>query len=490
MEIAGIPTVTMGYADQINFFDNTVLINGCPGARWIDVPRYGSGEERVATFYDKIEEALTSPITAEEKQSGLYQPPAPPRIAFEGTLDEAQEFFQQTTLVENCRNCPIAKYTDGMPIIIPTEEKVAEMLTGTSHDPNEQVATQYDIAGWGGVTPAGSPIIYCRTYTTTVEKAAVCAVMAGCKPEFLPVALAIATAGGSITSCPGTSGPGGVGAFCVSGPIAKEIGMNAGQNALDVGNQANTTLGRFAALISINAGGAITGLVRTDSGNPIHSLCFAEDIDGLPPGWRGLNEESTYIKDGENVNYTKDESVVGRVGYRWALVGNLHSPGSTRQLPEGYGGFARYIQNRLGLPEGTPIYNWLDGYVPVMTQAVGRPGGRTFIMDPYMALMLYDAGFKDKVEAYQYLVDNFFITAYYYSTSGWWDFVTDAGRRTESTSGKTYGWLAENDPDYPIPAFGNNPMSICFIVSAGFADELCHIWEGGRPSAYPIDPWR
>jgi hypothetical protein len=474
----------MGYADQINFFRNVALTNGNPNIRWIDVTRYGTGEERVDIFYDKVAKALTDPLTAKEKEAGLYSPPAPPRVIFEGTLDEAQDFLQQTVLVENCRQCPIAKYTDGMPVIIPTEGKVAAMLTGTSHSPTEVLVRPYATSATG---QPGAQVVFSQGYNTTIEKVAVVAVMAGCKPQYMPVALAIATAGGSITSCPGTSGPGGVSAFVVSGPIAKEIGMDPGQNALDVGNPANNCLGRFAALISINAGGCITGVVRTDVGNAIHSLCFPEDVDGLPAGWEGYNEESTYYKDGKSVNYTKNESVVGRVGYRWSLVGNLHSPGSTREMPQGTGGAARYVQYRLGLPAGTPIFNWLEAFVPVMVQAVGRPGGRTFIFHPNMALMLVDAGFKTKRAGYEYLVNNFFLTAGYYSRSGWWDFVTDSGKAIESTSGKPFKDLPE---DYPIPAFGTNPMGSCFIVSNGGADEIVYIWEGGRPSSYPVDPWR
>jgi hypothetical protein len=488
MERAGIPTVTMGYSDQINFFRNVSLTNGCPNIRWIDVPRMGSSEERVATFYDKVSKALCDPLTAKEKESGLYSPPAPPRILFEGTYDEAQDFLQQTVLVENCRMCPIAKYTDGSPVIVPTQEKVTAMLTGTTHKPTETVANPL---ARSATVLAGSQIVFSQNYTTTVEKVAICAVMAGCKPQYLPVALAIACTGGANTSCPGTSGPGGVSAFVVSGPISKEIGMNAGQNALDHGSPANETLGRFSALISI-AGGCVTGIVRTDVGNAIHDLVFAEDIDGLPKGWEGFNEESTYydINTKATVNFKETETVVGRVGYRWSLVGNMHSPGSTREVMAGTGngGMARYIQAQYGIPEGTPgVLNWLDGFVPAMVLAVGRPGGRTFIFHPNMAQSLYELGFKNKASVYTWMFGRFKIDAGYYRNTGWWDFVTDSGRNIERTSGKPFNELAY---DYKIPALGNSPTDSCFIVSNGGADEIVYIWEGGRPASYPVDPWR
>ncbi len=140
-EKAGIPTVALCFPDQQSFFQNVVLINGEPNVRMVATPRTGTGPERVATFLDACLKALTNPLTAKEKETGIYSPPAQPRIAFTGTLDDAQTFFQATTPVSNCRNCPINKWTDGLPIIIPTEQKVKEMLTGTSHKPDEKVFT-------------------------------------------------------------------------------------------------------------------------------------------------------------------------------------------------------------------------------------------------------------------------------------------------------------------------------------------------------------
>ena len=180
-------------------------------------------------------------MTAKEKESGLYSPPVPPRLIFTGTLDDAQAFLQATTPVANCRNCPIAKFTDGLPVIIPTEQKVKEMLTGTSHKPDEQIFRYTVNATTGQIQKAATAVTYAGGYYTTVEKVAAVAVMAGCKPEYLPVVLAVATTGGGSTNCPGTSSTDSP-IFVVSGPISKEIGMNSGQGALDYGNPPNVTM--------------------------------------------------------------------------------------------------------------------------------------------------------------------------------------------------------------------------------------------------------
>jgi hypothetical protein len=493
----GVPGVQMEYADQDVFGHNTALLNGNPNVRIVDVPRLGTGEERVATFYDKIIKALTDPLTAKEKETGIYSPPAPPRILFEGTIDEAQDFLQQTTLVANCYNCPIAKYTDGLPVIIPTEEKVAAMLTGTSHKANETLGRTYPAmvptrqAIFPGdvvpreLSPAGAAITFSRSFTYTIEKVAICAVMAGCKPQYMPVALAMAEAGGSITNCPGTSSMVST-MWCVSGPIAKEIGMNVGQDATDVGNIANMTLGRVGALISINAGGCTTGASRSDSGNPIHSVCFAEDVEGLPPGWEGLNEESSYLAaDGKtSVQYTKNESIVMKVGGQSLLVGYGDAPASYRQLITGEGGLAWRIEEMHGIPWNTPgNYNPLEGIVDsVMMMSHNAPSSPGFLMHLDIAELMYAAGFKKKADVYKWLQDTYWTTAGAYKRTGFWQHGTDNGRAIEPTSGKPYIDLPD---DYPLKMFRGGII----IVADSFADD--HVYSGiSRGSAMPIDLWR
>jgi len=482
----------MCYSDQQNYFHNVALTNGCPNIRCVAVPRIGHADEMIPTFYDALVKALTGPLTAKEKESGLYSPPAPPRILFEGTNDEAQDFLQQTTLIENCRMCPIAKYTDGLPVIVPTEEKVAAMMTGTSHKPTEPIATQYASLGWfGGTTPAGASVSYSQKYTSTVEKVAICAVMAGCKPQYMPVALAIATSGGNSTNCPGTSSMWETW-FVVSGPIAKEIGMNAGQDSMDTGSPANNTLGRVGAIMTANFGGCITGAVRTDSGNPIHNVCFAEDLDAsvFSEGWVGFNQESSHLDaSGKTINYTAKESVLGK-GAGWGMVTGLFSfPGYYRSLNMGQMGLARW----LGVEGKAGYYNWMEVILPIIVRAMPAPGAGSFILHMNLAQLLYDYGFKTKAAVYKWMYDNWFITVHDYWNSGLYDFPTDGGRAIEPTSGKSYNDLLKTDPNYKLHVFGGmmGPSDNCIIVGDSFGDEHWYYnLLGGKPSSYPIDPWR
>lgn len=163
-------------------------------------------------------------------------------------------------------------WTDGLPVVPPTEERVLAMLDGTRRDPSEVVAT---------IPPDLDDI--------TVEKVAVSAVMAGCKPEYLPwVLTAIEAACNDEFNMHGllaTTMPVSPVLVC-SGPGTRAIGMNSGGNALGQGNRANLTIGRALQLVVRNFGGGVPGDVdRATHGNPGKiSFCFAEADDTSPIG--------------------------------------------------------------------------------------------------------------------------------------------------------------------------------------------------------------
>jgi hypothetical protein len=189
------------------------------------------------------------------------------RLVRDDEEDEAEFFFDRGL-------------TDGLPVVPPTEARVLRMLAGTTRDPGEVVAV---------VPPDMAPC--------TVEKVAVNAVMAGCKPEYLPVVLAAVEAycteefnGHGLLCTTYFAGP----VVIVNGPIARAIGMNSGMNVLGQGNRANATIGRALQLVVRNVGGGRPGEIdRATLGNPGKlTFCFAEDEEGSPweplAVWRGL----------------------------------------------------------------------------------------------------------------------------------------------------------------------------------------------------------
>lgn len=189
-------------------------------------------------------------------------------------------------------------WSDGLPVVPPTPERVMAMLAGTDRDPTEML---------GEVPPDLVPV--------TVEKVAINAVMAGCRPEYLPVVIAAVEAALDEPFCMHGllattyfSGP----MVVVSGPQARRIGMNAGGNALGQGNRANATIGRALQLVIRNVGGGRPGGVdRATLGNPgKYTFCFAEDDD---PAWSSLSEDRGFGREQTTVTLFAADGVQGIV---------------------------------------------------------------------------------------------------------------------------------------------------------------------------------
>ncbi len=178
-------------------------------------------------------------------------------------------------------------WTDGLPVVPPTPERVVRMLAGTERASDEVVAH---------VPPNLAPC--------TVEKVAINAVMAGCKPEYLAVVLAAVEA-----ACQDEFGLHGLLAttlshgpvVMVNGPIANRIEMNSGLNALGQGNRANATIGRALQLVVRNVGGGRPGEVdRACFGSPGKiTFCFAENEADSP--WESLAVERGFAADASTV---------------------------------------------------------------------------------------------------------------------------------------------------------------------------------------------
>ena len=190
-------------------------------------------------------------------------------------------------------------WTDGLPVVPPTPARVLRMLEGTSRAPDEEVA----------VVPPD--LVAC-----TVEKVAINAVLAGCRPEYLPVVLAAVEAACTdefnmhgLLATTYFSGP----VVMVNGPMTRAIGMNSGINALGQGNRANATIGRALQLTIRNVGGGVPGGIdRAALGNPgKYTFCFAEDEAGSP--WESLSVERGFAADATTVTLFAGEGPRGVV---------------------------------------------------------------------------------------------------------------------------------------------------------------------------------
>ncbi len=189
-------------------------------------------------------------------------------------------------------------WTDGLPVVPPTPERVLRMLAGTTRQPGEVL---------GLVPPDLAPC--------TVEKVAINAVMAGCKPEYMPLVLAAVEA--VLVDEFGMHGVLCTTMFCgpmviVNGPLGRAVGVNSGVNALGQGHRANASIGRALQLVIRNVGGGRPGEVdRSTLGTPgKYSFCFAESEI---PEWEPLHVQRGFAREASTVTLFAGEGVQGVV---------------------------------------------------------------------------------------------------------------------------------------------------------------------------------
>lgn len=300
LEKRGLPGVTVLYEYLIEDAEVAKKREGVK-VRYAPVPYpYDKiPNSQMSAILQQIEEALTRPLTPDECVTGLYKQEKPPRICMEGTISELQDYYYNMG------------WTDGLPIIPPTEENVAEMLRGTSHSPDEVVTTRMAPEEW----------------KVTVENVAINAVMAGAKPNYMPLLLAVVELlGGKNPSFDATTKSTNSFSYMqvVNGPIRNELEMNSGTYALGPGNKANAVIGRAMRLFLINLGGSKVGvnLMGVQGNVSSYTFAFAENEENSP--WESLAEEK---------GFDKNESTITIFTGGWCHVGTYFS-GDIEQLAE------------------------------------------------------------------------------------------------------------------------------------------------------------
>ena len=199
-------------------------------------------------------------------------------------------------LEDEVETCFERGWSDGLPVVPPTPERVLRMLAGTTRLPTEML---------GEMPPNLVPC--------SVEKVAINAVMAGCKPEYLPVVIAAVEAALTPAFClhgllatTWFSGP----MIVVNGPIREAIGMNWAGNVLGQGNRANASIGRALQLTVRNVGGGRPQEAdQAAFGHPgKFTFCFAED-EQTP--WTTLAESRGVPRGRSAVTLFSADGVIG-----------------------------------------------------------------------------------------------------------------------------------------------------------------------------------
>ncbi len=326
-------------------------------------------------------------------------------------------------------------WTDGLPVILPTEERVKQMLAGTGASPDEVVGEKYlmDVR---------------ERVTYTVANIAVIAVMAGARPEHFPVILASASTELSSLS-PSTT------AFAfllmVNGPIRNEIKMNSGLGAFGPGHIANAVIGRAWTLMSICHGHARprkTMWTSQGSNLTYNNMCIAEN-----------EEQSVWAPFHVDKGFKVDESVLSVFG-GW---GKINSPGAASNRP---------LHEELSIEFGA---------LPPLDS------GATVLMDPLVAWNLKEnLGFTTRQDYCRYLSKNVKIPAGQYWKTDYVDMLvaSQAYLGVEPYA----SWKKLPDDELITPFY--NPENINLVVVGAGISPLWKATDYRHGISVPIDKWR
>jgi len=441
MEKMGVPAVPMCTKAYTELSNLTAAREGMPHLREVFTPHPvgGKSPDELAAYLvnpdpvsgkqimKEIVDDLTLPLTPDEMKSGVQSVAAGAATFGPDTADNLQEIFMNNGM------------TDYLPIVIPTEEKVQAMLRGTSHKPEEVLRTPvqgvgYTSARWG----------------YTVREVAVNAVMAGCRPEFFPVVLAMASIGplglfGSTTSSSS--------AIVINGPIRDKLNMNYTLGALGPFAQSNATIGRAWTLMGKNlTNGGIPGdTYQGGQGNQLdyNNCVIAEDEKSSP--WTPLHTQFGFLP-GDNV------------------VSIFGGP----DLRQGHGARGAAAEPAM-----------FDQQISYMFQSMVGGSGALVILDPLVARRLVDQGYDTKQKLVDWLWKNTNRTVKDFKESFLAPFhlypLALAGREPYAT------WYKQPD-DALIPFFPRE-ADINLVVCGGQANAFFQVANMMHGRSASIDKW-
>jgi hypothetical protein len=295
------------------------------------------------------------------------------RIQLEDSLDAINDHFYEQG------------WTDGLPIVPPTAERVEQMLGFGDRD---------RVLELGAMPP--------RQGIVTIEKLAVNAVMAGCRPEYFPVVVAAIEAmldeRFNLYAVQSTTHPCAP-LLIVNGPIAGEIGVNSRYNAFGPGWRANATIGRAIRLVLLNVGGGAPGVLdRATQGQPAkYAYCVAENEIENP--WSALHVERGFerttstvtVCGAENPHNLNDHISSASPGLLTTIASSMASMGSNNAYLHGepilaLGPEHAAILARDGLSkDDIRLHLWRHARIPRSQWESGGMFGMMAIVDPFAA---------------------------------------------------------------------------------------------------------
>ena len=275
-EEAGVPSVSLTCEGFIGQAATTATGLGLPSLPVAIVPGHvdvQTVDELRANVLGVTVEGVVQGLTAAPEKATELVEPEPGEIVFEGMPDEINRFYYENG------------WSDGLPIVPPTAARVDEFLQATDRDADEQLG-----------------VLLPDRRSATVRTVAINGVMAGCRPEYMPVLVALIEAMADPRYGVEHSGntPGAETLIIVNGPIIRRLGFNYQQGALRDGFQANTSIGRFWRLYLRNVAGFLPH--KTDKGTFGNTwrVVLAENEDALARmGWTTIAQDQG-LKPGDN----------------------------------------------------------------------------------------------------------------------------------------------------------------------------------------------
>ncbi len=322
--------------------------------------------------------------------------------------------------------------TDGLPVVPPTRERVDAMLAATARDRRELIGAVPPNFGRG-----------------TVEKIAINAVMAGCRPEYFPVVLAVVEAAcDPVFNLHGQSGTTNASSplIIVNGPVRRALSINCAAGVFGPGYRANATIGRALRLVMINLGGTRAGGISMSTmGHPgRYTYCIGEHEEASP--WEPLHVEHGFASRESTVTLFSGES---------PLMINDHLSRSARQLAASIGWSAAGVWNH----KSFPLY-----------------GHTLFVIGPEHARTLADEQWS-KQDLRRHLFETVRRRA------------RDLAPGPDGAeTGRLADQLAGTTPDERIPKFPSL-AEIVIVVAGGTAGRFSAVvpgWMGGEMGSRPV----
>ena len=305
LEKMGKPGAAISVESLVPQRRSKARINGMPTIRIVSLPGiayFSAKADREKMYsvaseaFDDIVKALTEPLTKAERNPEPFHHDYSPKKFTGSSYAEANEKFQHY--------CHENFISDGLPIVPPTREAVDAMLKGTSRLPSDEIGIMDPHRG-----------------IATVEKIAINSVMAGAKPEYLPV---IITAIECITDksfCQYHIVTGPLPVIWISGPIVEEIGMNNEIAYLSPGYRANSTIGRAVAMCMINIGWRVMNIYAMPGGpgTPVAYTNYLVPENQKQNPWKSFSVERGYKPEESTVSVNE-------------VIGTPKGPGETLSM--------------------------------------------------------------------------------------------------------------------------------------------------------------